>query len=458
MKDYSKFSFWMETSGDNLSPRPALANSCEADVAILGGGYSGLWTAYYLLRASPYLRVAILDREIVGFGASGRNGGWCSSRFPLTAGMLEKRFGTKAARALLLAMYTTVDEVGRVCEEEGIDARFYKGGILSLARGSHQLPLVQAAHAAYSRLGLAGHYQLLGAQETIERVNAANVCGAIFTPEGASLHPGKLVRGLARSVERRGAVIYEQTHVTDFRPGSLITSSGEVRARRAILLAGEAYLTQFPRIHRSILPMYSLISLTEPLTSEQWARIGWEKRESLASNRYTVDYLTRTPDGRILFGSRGAPYVFGSKITDDQDLHERTHSKLHHTFVDWFPALSGIKFTHNWGGPVGMPRDWMPSVLFDPGSRIGKIYGYTGQGVATSNLFGRLMAGLITGRPSGLENLPVAQRQSPNWELEPLRWLVVRYMQTALQRIDESLERGQSRPWDSWLAEYLLRH
>jgi glycine/D-amino acid oxidase-like deaminating enzyme len=138
---------------------------------------------------------------------------------------------------------------------------------------------------------------------------------------------------------------------------------------------------------------------------------------------------------------RGAPYAFGSKIT--QDLHEPTDSNLHQMLVDWFSVLSGIKFTHNWGGPVGMPRDWMPSVMFDPISRIGKIYGYTGQGVATSNLFGRLMAALITGQPSGLENLPVAQRQSPNWEFELLRWLVVRYMQTALQRIDERLEHGR---------------
>jgi glycine/D-amino acid oxidase-like deaminating enzyme len=458
MKDYAKFSFWMETSGDDLTPRPALKNSSEVDVAILGGGYSGLWTAYYLLRANPGLRVAIFEKEIVGFGASGRNGGWCSSRFPVTPTMLEKRYGAEAARALLLAMFATVDEVGRICEEEQIHANFCKGGIMSLARGAHQLPLIQASCAAYNRLGLAKHCQLLSAEEAAARVRVTKVCGALFTAESASVHPAKLVRGLARAVERRGGVIYEQTQVTDFRPGALITPGGEVRARRAVLLAGEAYLSRLTRMHRAVLPMYSLITVTEPLTKEQWATIGWDHRESLASNRYTVDYLTRTPDDRILFGSRGAPYAFASKITDDQDWHEPTHNNLHRMVVDWFPSLSSIKCTHNWGGPVGMPRDWMPSVVFDAPSRIAKIYGYTGQGVATSNLFGRLMAGLLAGKPSGLENLPVAQRQSPNWEWEPLRWLVVRYMQTALQRIDESAEAGRSKPWDARLAEYLIKH
>jgi glycine/D-amino acid oxidase-like deaminating enzyme len=458
MKDYSKYSFWMETAGEDLTPRPVLTNSCEVDVAILGSGYSGLWTAYYMLRAKPDLRIAILEREIVGFGASGRNGGWCSSRFPVTPSMLEKRYGASAARELLLAMHATVDEVGRVCAEEGIDASFRKGGILSLARGAYQLPLIQRSFAAYQRLGLAEHCQLLSAEQTSERIRVTNVQGSLFSAESASVHPGRLVRGLARAVERRGGRIFEQTQVTDFRPGALITPGGEVRARRAILLAGEAYLSRLRKMHRAILPMYSLITVSEPLTAEQWTKIGWQNYESVASNRYTVDYLTRTADGRILFGSRGAPYAFGSKITDSQDRHEPTHSMLHRLVVDWFPDLTGISCTHDWGGPVGMPRDWMPSVMFDTGSRVARIYGYTGQGVATSNLFGRLMAGLIIGQKSGLENLPVAQRQSRNWEWEPLRWLVIRYIQTALQRIDRSLESGRSRPWDSRLAEYLAKH
>jgi glycine/D-amino acid oxidase-like deaminating enzyme len=461
LKDYAQYSFWLETAGDSLVPRPALQRSSIVDVAILGGGYSGLWTAYYLLRANPGLQVAVLEKEIVGFGASGRNGGWCSSRFPVTPAVIQERYGAEVARQLILAMFASVDEVGRICTEEGITADFRKGGILSLARGSHQLPMIQASYAAYKRLGLGDHFKLLTAEECNERVRVTNVQGGLYTAEGASLHPGRLVRGLAAAVERRGGAIYENTEVTNVRPGAdarLITPSGELRARRAILLAGEAYLTRLRQYHRTLLPMYSLISLTEPLKEQQWTEISWQNHESLASSRYTVDYLTRTMDGRILFGSRGAPYAFGSRISDQQDVHQPTFARVHHAVVEWFPALRGIQFTHNWGGPVGVPRDWMPTVRFDPASRLGMICGYTGQGVATSNLAGRLLASLVAVCPSELEKLPLSHHRSPDWEMEPLRWLVVRYMQSAFLRIDESLEAGRPRPRDARVAETLGRH
>jgi glycine/D-amino acid oxidase-like deaminating enzyme len=461
MPDYGKYSFWLETAGDQLRPRPALVQSAEADVAILGGGYTGLWTAYYLLRENPSLRVAVVEKEIVGFGASGRNGGWCSSKFPVTPRMLEQRFGRDAARSLMLAMNASVDEIARFCQDEQIDAYFHKGGILTLARGACQLPMIRKAYAGYERLGLGSQYHLMSAEEARQRVNVTEVHGALYASENASVHPGRLVRGLARAIEQHGAVIYERTEVTDFAGGAaprLLTPGGELRAKKAIVLAGEAYLTRLSKLHRALLPVYSLIALTEPLTERQWSQIGWQNRESLASSNYTVDYLTRTPDGRILFGSRGAPYRFGSKITDDQDRHAETHARIRRAVVEWFPMLEGIKFTHTWGGPVGMPRDWMPAVAFDPATRIGFARGYTGQGVSTTNLAGRVLAGLIAGRRSGLETLPLAQRQSPDWEREPLRWIVVRYMQDAFLRIDTAAKTGQPSPKDAFIAEFIGKH
>jgi glycine/D-amino acid oxidase-like deaminating enzyme len=458
MRDYRSYSFWLEDAGEALTPRPPLTSSTEVDVAILGGGYSGLWTAYYLLHHEPALRVAVVDKEIAGFGASGRNGGWCSPNFSVTATGLVKRFGAEAARNLLLAMRAAVDEVGRVCGEENIDARFHRGGVLTLARGQHQLPAIRAAYKACDRLGLGERHRLLSAEEAAERIRVTGVHGALYAQDGASLHPGRLVRGLARAVEARGGVIYEQTPVTGFQPGSLITPGGELRAKRAVVIAGEAYVTRLPRLHRALLPVYSLISLTEPLTAAQWSQIGWQGGESVSSTRNTVVYLTRTSDGRVLFGSRGAPYIFASKITDEQDTHEATVKMIQRSLLEWFPSLEGIRFTHAWGGPVGMPRDWMPAVRYDAGSRIASIMGYTGQGVSTSNLAGRLLAGLITDRQTGLEGLPLAQRCSPKWEVEPLRWLVVRYMQGAFLRIDEAAEAGRPRPVDAKVAEYLGRH
>jgi glycine/D-amino acid oxidase-like deaminating enzyme len=461
MTGYSQRSFWLETCGEDLSPRPPLTRSLEVDVAVLGGGYTGLWTAYYLLCSNPGLRVAVVEKEIVGFGASGRNGGWCSSKFPVTPSMLEQRYGREKARALMLAMNGAVDEVGRFCQSEGVDAHFHKGGILTLARGEHHVPMLRASFEAYSRLGLENQYQLLSPAQAQERVRATEVCGALYAAENASLHPARLVRGLARAIEQRGGTIYEKTEITGFQGGSspkLTTPAGEVSAKHAVVLAGESYLTLLSQLHRVVLPVYSLIALTEPLTEQQWAAIGWQKRESVASCNYTVDYLTRTADGRILFGSRGAPYRFGSTISDDQELHAATHAHIEQLVAEWFPVLQGIRFTHHWGGSVGMPRDWMPMVAFDPHTKIATARGYTGQGVSTTNLTGRILAELISGKRTELSALPVAERQSPLWEVEPLRWLAVRYMQNAFRRIDQAGKLGKPMPLDASLARYIGRH
>ena len=374
--------------------------------------------------------------------------------------MLEYRYGLAQARALMVAMNGAVDEIARVCESEQIDAHFHKGGILTLARGEHHVPMLRSSLEAYRRLGLGEQYTLFSAEQVQDRIRVTNVHGAMFARENASLHPARLARGLARAIEKRGGIIYEKTEITGFRAGSpatLLTAAGEVRANRAVVLAGESYLTQLPQLHRVVLPIYSLITLTEPLTEQQWSAIGWQNRESVASCNYTVDYLTRTSDGRILFGSRGAPYRFGSLISDDQELHAATHAHIEDLVREWFPMLQGIRFTHHWGGSVGMPRDWMPMVEFDPGTKIATARGYTGQGVSTTNLTGKILAELISGQRTHLSELPIAARRSPLWEIEPLRWLAVRYMQDAFRRIDEAGKKGKE-PMDAPLAKSIGAH
>ena len=460
MKDYRGYSYWLETCGDDLTPRPSLDGSIDVDVAILGAGFTGLWTAYYLLQREPSLRIAIVEREIAGFGASGRNGGWCSPGFPVSATMLENRFGLDAARAVQLAMREAVDEVGRVVAEEGIDAQYRKGGKLLVARGRHQLPAVQGVYATAQRQGLDDDYQLLDAAETAAHVRIDGVVAGLYDPHCAVIHPGKLVRGLAHAVEQRGATIYERTAVSDFVAGSapcLKTARGEVRAR-TLVLAGESYLSQLPALRRQLIPVYSLIVLTEPLSEAQWAEIGWQRNECVASTRFTVDYLSRTVDGRILFGGRGAPYHLNSQIADVYDRHEETHAMLREMVVRWFPMLKGVRCTHAWGGPLGMPRDWMPTMSFDPAMGVATARGYTGQGVSTTNLSGRVLADQITGTRSPLLELPMVGHRSRDWEPEPLRWLGVRFVQRGLQRADDRAERSDIAPTGRSLPERLGRH
>ncbi|HET7271211.1 MAG TPA: FAD-binding oxidoreductase, partial [Rubrobacter sp.] len=363
-KDYRSYSFWLETAGEELVPRPSLPGPMEADVAILGAGFTGLWTAYYLLRQEPSLKVVVLEAEIAGFGASGRNGAWCTSAFPVSPGELQRRFGRDAARDLLLEMRGAVDEVGKVAADEEIDARYFRGGQLRVARGEHQLPSIEEAYESLRKLGIEEDLRLLDAEETTGRIRITGARGALYNPHCATIHPARLVRGLARAVERLGGEIFEQTTVADYESGKdprLVTDSGEVRAS-TVVLAGEAYLARLRKLRRQVLPIYSLIVLTEPLSEERWAEIGWEGRECVASHRYTVDYLSRTADGRILFGGRGAPYHYGSRIEDEYDRHDATHEMLRRTAKEWFPAIEDARFTHAWGGPLAMPRDWMPTM------------------------------------------------------------------------------------------------
>ncbi|WP_297514368.1 FAD-binding oxidoreductase [uncultured Caulobacter sp.] len=456
-ESYAATSYWLESCGDDLTPRKSVSGDGVYDVAILGGGFSGLWTAYYLLRDNPGLSVAIVEREICGYGASGRNGGWCSPRYPLDASTLIARYGVEAARNVMLAMQRTVDEVGRVCVEEEIDAEFRRTGILSLARGDHQLPAIQRSHQAYERLGLGHDNILISAAEARARVNVTQLSGALHTAHSACLHPGKLVRGLARVVERLGGTIFERTEVVRIRQGAeprLITAAGDLVARRAIVAAGEAYLTQQPGFQRALLPMSSLIVLTEPLTETQWTQIGWRGGEGLASQVSVVDYLTKTTDGRILYGSRGAPYHLGSNV--DRSWDEPTADTMRRTLLEWFPILADVGFSHGWAGHLGVTRDWTPNIVLG-GGKLGQMFGYTGRGVSTTNLCGRMLASAITGRPSGFETLPTAGHVSPLWEVEPFRFLGVRYVQEGFHRIDAAAKEGRGAPIDAPLVRWLSK-
>lgn len=461
---YGATSFWLETSDDDLTPRPPLDGSAETDVAILGAGYTGLWTAYELLRREPSLRVTILEREIAGFGASGRNGGWASPDLNASPANLERRFGRPGRVAIERAVASGVDEIGRVSASEGIAADYVLGGSLTIARGTSQLPALDAEWAAIEAAGQTDEYERLDAAQLTARIRVAGALGAIAGRHYAHLHPGKLVRGLARAVERRGGVIHERTAVTDVVPGAadgrgqpaLRTARGELRAT-TVVLAGEAYLSQLPRLRRQLLPMYSLIVLSEPLTEAQWAEIGWRNRECIASYRISIDYLGRTPDGRILFGGRGAPYRFGSQIRPEFDRDARTHAMLQRFVTAWFPSLTGLRFSHAWGGPLGFPRDWLPTFSYDPRTGIASGRGYTGHGVATANLAGRVLADLITGARTELTELPLVNHRSPDWEPEPFRWLGVRFVQESLLRLDARSERTGRPPTGRSLAEWLAR-
>ena len=424
-RDYRALSLWHDTADDDFEPRPALPGPASYDVVVVGAGLTGLWSAYYLQQADPGLRIAVLEQEVAGFGASGRNGGWCSALFPTSWSTLAARGGPDGARRQHRAMQETVREVGRVAEAEGIDAQYHRGGTVVLAHTRVQLARMTAeVDTAHDRGFTEDDLRLLGPAEAQEQLSTTGALGATFTPHCAAIHPARLVRGLARVVERLGVHLFEQTRVHAIEPGVVRTDAGDVRAE-VVLRATEGYTARLRGLRRAVAPVYSLMVATEPLPEETWAAIGLSDRPTFSDGRHLVIYGQRTADGRIAFGGRGAPYHFGSRIRASYDVEPRVFEDLRDVLTTMLPQLAGVRFTHQWGGCLGIARDWAASVGLDRGTGIGWAGGYVGDGVATTNLAGRTLADLVTGAGSDLVSLPWVGHRSRTWEPEPLRWLGV---------------------------------
>jgi glycine/D-amino acid oxidase-like deaminating enzyme len=357
MKDYRTLSLWLDNCGDDLTPRPSLPGDGDVDVCIVGAGYTGLWTAYYLLRADPSMRVVLLEKEIAGYGASGRNGGWCSALFAASREKLARVGGRGSALAMQRAMFDTVDEVSRVAEAEGIDAHFAKGGTLSAATTRAHLPRLKAEIAEDRRWGFSDDdNRWLSASEASHCVRIEGSLGAAFTPHCAALHPARLSRGLARAVEARGATIHELTPVRSIENRIARADGGRIKAE-VVVRATEGYTPSLEGHKRSLLPIYSLMIATEPLPPSFWDEVGWARRETVTDARNLIIYAQRTADDRIAIGGRGAPYHFGSDVRDSYERVPGVFAELQRVMSALWPAARDAAITHNWGGPLGVPRD-----------------------------------------------------------------------------------------------------
>jgi glycine/D-amino acid oxidase-like deaminating enzyme len=420
---YRSLSFWLDTAPGPLVPGEALPGDLTVDVAIAGGGLTGLWTAYYLATAVPGLRIAVCEAEIAGFGASGRNGGWCSALFPASLPKLARMAGRDAAIAMHRAMQDTVGEVGRVVAAEGIDCHWARGGTVVLARSAAQLDRARAEVAEAREYGFGeDDVRLLSAGEARGFAAASGVLGGTYTPHCAAIHPARLVRGLATVVRDKGVQVFERTPVTQIAPGVLRTAHGTVRAEY-VIRATEGYTPALPGLHRALVPVYSLMIATEPLPEPVWEQIGLAGRPTFSDARHLVIYGQRTADGRLAFGGRGAPYHLGSAVRPGFDRVPPVFAALRRTLGELFPAIADAKVSHTWGGPLGIARDWCASAGLDRATGLGWAGGYVGDGLSTTNLAGRTLAALITDTGSDLTRLPWVNHRSPHWESEPLRWL-----------------------------------
>jgi len=437
--------YWWRSVGGPPPRRAPLPGPAEADVAIVGAGYTGLWTAYYLTAAEPSLRVLVLEREHAGFGASGRNGGWVSGFFSGPARAYLRRGDRAGLRALQREMLATVDEVGRFLAQRGAEADFHKGGHLTAALDDAQAQRMREWLRAQRARGY-GEEDLseLDAQQLERRLRIRAARCAAFAPQVARVHPVKLLLVLAAEVERLGVTIHEDTPVLELRPHEARTPAGRVRARW-VIRASEGYTAQLPGYRRTLAPINSSMIVTEPLPEEVWGEIGWEEAEVLSDEAHVYCYLQRTADGRIAIGGRGAPYRFGSATDGSGDTAPATIAQLRARLADMFPAAATARVDHAWSGVLGVSRDWCMSVHLQRETGLGWAGGYVGHGVASANLAGRTLRDLILARDTELTALPWVGRQPRRWEPEPIRWTAINGLYALYRRADRS-EHRRGRP------------
>jgi glycine/D-amino acid oxidase-like deaminating enzyme len=411
-------------------------------VCIVGAGYTGLWTAYYLKKADPGLRIVVLEARFAGFGASGRNGGWLSGLVPGDRNAMAKRHGRDSVVAWQHALNEAVDEVTQVAEREGIDAGIVKGGTLEIARNPAQATRLAAALAEEREWGNDGVVALTSA-EAAQRIRFDNVVSAYYTPHCARIQPAHLARGLADAVERLGVPIYERSPVTRIESGRAVTPLGTVTAP-IVLRATEGFTPALPGLRRRWLPMNSSMIATDPIPQALWSDIGWDGRETVGDTAHGFFYAQRTVDDRIAIGGRSVPYRYASRTDLDGRVPARTIRHLTAVLHDVLPQVRDVPIAHGWCGVLAVPRDWEATVTLDRKTGLGEAGGYVGHGVTATNLAGRTLADLVLDRQTPLTELPWVGHGSRQWEPEPLRWLGVRGLYVAYQLADRHEAGGRA--------------
>ena len=461
MSTYRGISLWLG-QGDAV-PRPPLPGDRHVDVAIVGGGYTGLWTAYYLKTLAPTLSVCVLEAHICGFGASGRNGGWLMAALAGDNRMLADLDGSRRQTAIRLIL-GIIPEVERVLAARGIDCAYRRGGgLFAAARYPEQQRLQREALASRLQCGFGeADYRWLDARALSARLNIRNPLGAIFTPHVARIEPARLAAGLATAVEGLGVPLFEQTPVLGIEGETVHTSRGRVRATTRIL-AVEGYSYRLPRQRRHVLPVQSRMIATEPLDEAQWRDVGLAQREVFSDASPLITYGQRSVDGRMVFGSRGA-YRFGGRPRSGFAGDRAAFELIHRLLLDCLPQLAGVPVSHRWGGTLGIPRSGLPHAVYDPGSGLATAGGYSGEGVGASNLMARTLADLVLGRNTPLAAMPWAHRAAPHralrrWEPEPLRWLAYRatdllmgWEESSYRRSAPAWQRGLLGRCSAWLG------
>ena len=443
MSDIERTCYWLARQpGHHVVP---LEGRHEAEIAIVGAGLTGLWTALFLKELAPRLEIVILEREVAAHGASGRNAGILSETIDHNHGLSIRHFGEAEARRLARLGAENVSELARFLAERGIECDYEQTGRLMVALTEAQLADSRRTVTTARRLGL-DTFRLLDAEQVRAELRSPLYLGGVSVSSGAILNPVKLVDGLRREAERVGIRVFERSPVTRIEAAGagvrLDTPSGGITVRRAILATSAYTHLLLPAVLRRFIPLYDYILVSDRLTPDQRAAIGWRHRQSVTDGRSFFNYYRLTQDGRILWGTSEAAYYPRSRVDDACDHSPAHYASLRASFRRHFPALGHLQFPYAWGGPICSTTRLTP--FFGSALRGRVLYGlgYTGHGLGTTRIAGRILAHMALDRPSELLDLALVKSRPFPYPPEPLRsWIVSRVTQ-ALRKVDRGERPG----------------
>jgi glycine/D-amino acid oxidase-like deaminating enzyme len=418
----------------NINYRKSISKNDSFDVAIIGAGFSGLWSAFHLKQFQPNLNIAVFEKEYVGFGASGRNGGWASAEYPTSGNRLIKENGLESYKNLRTAITKSIDEIGQIAKLNNWQIDYAKGGALVFARGNAQLSRISKE--------IDEEHQLLNKSQTTELLNIPSALGSVFTPHCAALNPFKLVRALADHLEKIGVMIYEQSSVSEIRDKQVEVNGFNVNCTFSIR-ATEAFTPKKWMGNKQI-PIYSLMVATEPLSSEVIKEIRNTQRATFQEACHLITYAQITGDNRLALGGRGVRYKLFSRLSERSEIDNRMHSALERRARSWFPQITNAKFEYRWGGAVALTRKWQAYLNFDQTTGRAEIGGYVGDGVTLSYLVAKTLAEKMSNIKTA--NLPFIDQGIGRWEPEPIRYLAVNagFKATVLADYEEKITKRPS--------------
>lgn len=446
--------YWLD-SPDRPAARPGLERDLEVDLAIVGGGFTGLWTALLALEREPSRSVALVEANRLAWAATGRNGGFCSASLTHGIGNGHRRWPDEMPLLARLGQ-ENLDAIEVTVAAEGIDCRFERTGEITVATQPWQVEELRDLHAISRRYG--EEVELLGGQEARAVVDSPLILGALREPRGTALvDPARLAWGLADAAERRGATILESTRVVGTveesdrirlrtaPPGETSGPGGPSIVARQVVLGTNAFPSPLRRLRPFVVPVWDHVLVTEPLLPQQRADVGWAGREGFADAGNQFHYARLTADDRILWGGYDALYYFGSDLSARRQRREQTERLLAAQLVETFPALEGIRFSHAWAGVIDTSTRFTSFWARAFGGKLASVQGYTGLGVGSSRFGAQVALDLVEGRDSQRTHLSMVRRLPVPFPPEPMRWAAIEATRRAIARADA--QEGRRGPW-----------